>query len=152
MPCGRRTCRSRGTRLPISQRIAAGVVGEPLAPGTAARIFTGAQIPPGADSVVMQEQCSVVDGDVRVDVVPEPGQWIRRRGEDVQRGSTVLAAGMRLSPQALGMAASVGAATTEGRAAAAGRALFHRRRAGHAGRNAEARAPSTTRTASPCAA
>jgi molybdopterin molybdotransferase len=99
-----------GTRLPISQRIAAGVVGEPLAPATAARIFTGAQIPPGADSVVMQEQCSVVDGDVRVDVVPEPGQWVRRRGEDVQRGSTVLAAGMRLSPQALGMAASVGAA------------------------------------------
>jgi molybdopterin molybdotransferase len=99
-----------GTRLPVSQRIAAGVVGEPLAPGTAARIFTGAQIPRGADSVVMQEHCSVVDGDVRIDVVPEPSQWIRRRGEDVLRGSTVLAAGIRLSPQALGMAASVGAA------------------------------------------
>ena len=49
-----------GAVLPISQRIAAGVVGESLAPGTAARIFTGAQIPPGADAVVMQEQCGVV--------------------------------------------------------------------------------------------
>jgi molybdopterin molybdotransferase len=100
-----------GAVLPISQRIAAGVVGESLAPGTAARIFTGAQIPPGADAVVMQEQCSVVEGGVRVHTVPRRGQSIRRRGEDVRRDSTVLAAGTRLSPQALGMAASVGAAT-----------------------------------------
>ncbi len=100
-----------GTVLPVSQRIAAGVVGEPLVPGTAARIFTGAQIPIGADAVVMQEQCSVVGQGVRVDVVPKAGQSIRRRGEDVRRESTVLAAGMRLSPQALGMAASVGAAS-----------------------------------------
>jgi molybdopterin molybdotransferase len=100
-----------GTVLPISQRIPAGVVGGPLLPGTAARIFTGAQIPAGADAVVMQEQCSVVEAGVRIDVVPRHGQSIRRRGEDVRRDSTVLAAGMRLSPQALGMAASVGAAT-----------------------------------------
>jgi molybdopterin molybdotransferase len=100
-----------GTVLPISQRIPAGVVGEVLAPGTAARIFTGAQIPAGADSVVMQEQCSLVDGGVRIDVTPELDQSIRHRGEDVRRGSTVLVAGVRLSPQALGMAASVGAAT-----------------------------------------
>jgi molybdopterin molybdotransferase len=100
-----------GTVLPVSQRIPAGVVGGPLVPGTAARIFTGAQIPLGADAVVMQEQCSAVEAGVRVDVVPKPGQSIRRRGEDVRRDSTVLAAGMRLSPQALGMAASVGAAS-----------------------------------------
>ena len=100
-----------GAVLLVSQRIPAGVVGEPLAPGTAARIFTGAQIPPGADAVVMQEQCGVVAAGVRVDVVPQRGQLIRRRGEDVRRESTVLAAGVRLSPQALGMAASVGAAT-----------------------------------------
>jgi molybdopterin molybdotransferase len=100
-----------GTVLPVSQRIPAGVVGEPLQPGTAARIFTGAQVPPGADAVVMQEQCEALDGAVRVNAVPQPGQWVRRRGEDVKHGDTVLAAGTRLTPQALGLAASVGAAT-----------------------------------------
>ncbi|MDQ2928523.1 MAG: gephyrin-like molybdotransferase Glp [Caldimonas sp.] len=100
-----------GVVLPVSQRIPAGVVGTALLPGTAARIFTGAQIPAGADAVVIQEQCSVVEAGVRVDVVPRAGQSIRRRGEDVRRDSTVLVAGTRLSPQALGMAASVGAAT-----------------------------------------
>lgn len=99
-----------GVVLPVSQRIPAGVVGGPLAPGTAARIFTGAQVPAGADAVVMQEQCEVVDAGVRVDVAPRPGQSIRRRGEDVRRGAVVLQAGLRLSPQALGMAASVGQA------------------------------------------
>ena len=100
-----------GTVLPLSQRIPAGAVGAPLAPGTAARIFTGAQIPPGADAVVMQEQCTAVgDATVRIDAVPEAGQWIRRRGEDVRRDSVVLPAGSRLTPQALGLAASVGAA------------------------------------------
>ena len=100
-----------GTVLPVSQRIPAGVVGAPLAPGTAARIFTGAQVPAGADAVVMQEVCEVVDGGVRIDTVPKPGQWVRRRGEDVQHGSVVLGRGARLTPQALGLAASVGAAT-----------------------------------------
>jgi molybdopterin molybdotransferase len=99
-----------GTVLPVTQRIAAGSVGTPLEPGSAARIFTGAQIPAGADSVVMQELCAAVDGAVRVDAVPRPGQSVRRRGEDVQRGSVVLGAGSRLTPQALGLAASVGAA------------------------------------------
>jgi molybdopterin molybdotransferase len=103
--------RSVGTLLPVSQRIPAGVVGTPLKPGTAARIFTGAQVPAGADAVVMQEQCEA-DGDcVRIDVVPQSGQWIRRRGEDVRDGDVVLAAGTRLTPQALGLAATVGAAT-----------------------------------------
>lgn len=104
--------------LPVSQRIAAGAVGKPLEAGTAARIFTGAPIPPGADTVVMQEQCEPLAIDapeerarIRVTGPVEAGQWIRRRGEDVVRGSTVLAAGTRLTPQALGLAASVGAAT-----------------------------------------
>lgn len=101
-----------GTTLPVSQRIPAGVTGAPLAAGTAARIFTGAQVPAGADAVVMQEQCVAVDGGaVRIDTVPMPGQWIRRRGEDVRAGAVVLAKGARLTPQALGLAASVGAAT-----------------------------------------
>ena len=83
------------------------------APGTAARIFTGAQIPSGADAVVMQEQAAAVDGGVRIDAVPQPGQWIRRRGEDVRSGAVVLPAGLRLSAPALGMAASVGAGSLE---------------------------------------
>jgi molybdopterin molybdotransferase len=99
---------SAGTRLPVSQRIPAGVVGSPLLPGTVARIFTGAMIPEGADAVVMQEQCAA-DGDaVLVNHVPQPGEWVRRRGEDIRAGSEILPAGMRLSPQACGLAASVG--------------------------------------------
>ncbi|UBM09715.1 gephyrin-like molybdotransferase Glp [Cupriavidus metallidurans] len=99
-----------GTRLPVSQRIPAGHVGTELAPGTAARIFTGGLIPPGADAVVMQEQCQA-DGDaVIVNHAPESGEWIRRAGEDIEAGSEILPAGTRLSPQALGLAASVGQA------------------------------------------
>ncbi len=102
-----------GTVLPVSQRLPAGVVGAPLQPGTAVRIFTGAQVPAGADAVVMQEQCGAIPGDglgsVRIDTVPQPGQWVRRRGEDVLLGAEVLAAGTRITPQAMGLAASVGA-------------------------------------------
>ena len=103
-----------GTVLPVSQRIPAGVVGTTLAPGSAARIFTGAQVPAGADCVVMQEQCEALPGgglgQVRINAVPLSGQWVRRRGEDVRQGAVVLLAGSRLTPQALGLAASVGAA------------------------------------------
>ena len=104
-----------GTLLPVSQRIPAGVVGTPLQPGTTARIFTGAPLPTGADAVVMQEHCEAVPGEglgaVRVHEVPTAGQWVRRRGEDVQCDAVVLAPGLRLTPQALGLAASVGSAT-----------------------------------------
>ena len=100
-----------GAVLPLGQRIPAGTAPSPLQAGTAARIFTGAQIPAGADAVVMQEQCDSLDGKVRVNAVPTPGQWIRRCGEDVVNGAVVLARGQRLTPQALGLAASGGAAT-----------------------------------------
>jgi molybdopterin molybdotransferase len=97
--------------LPVSQRIPAGQVGAPLAPGSVARIFTGAQVPPGADAIVMQEQAEAAgEGAVRFSAAPQPGQWIRRRGEDVRAGATVLASGTRLAPQSLGLAATVGAA------------------------------------------
>jgi molybdopterin molybdotransferase len=103
-----------GSLLPVAQRIPAGVVGQPLAPQTAARIFTGAQIPAGADAVLMQEQGEAVPGEglgaVRVREAPCAGDWIRRRGEDVHAGAVVLERGARLTPQALGLAASVGAA------------------------------------------
>ncbi len=100
-----------GTVLPVSQRLPAGVVGSPLAAGTAARIFTGAQVPPGADTVVMQEECEALDGAVRIPVVPVVGRSIRRQGEDVRSGSVILPAGTRLTPAALGLAATIGAAT-----------------------------------------
>jgi molybdopterin molybdotransferase len=101
---------SAGTRLHVAQRIAAGQVGLALEPGTAARIFTGAPIPAGADAIVMQESAAR-DGDfVTFTEVPQPGQWIRRAGLDIERGATVLAAGTRLQAQHLGLAASVGAA------------------------------------------
>ncbi len=100
-----------GTVLPVSQRIPAGVVGTTLKPGTAARIFTGALVPEGADAVVMQEQCEALDGAVRVNAVPTPGQSVRRRGEDLSRDAVALSRGMRLTPQALGLAATAGAAT-----------------------------------------
>jgi molybdopterin molybdotransferase len=106
-----------GQLLPVAQRVPAGVVGAAHQRGTAARIFTGAQIPLGADAVVMQEQCeasadSAGDGlgSVRINSAVEPGQWIRRRGEDVMQGAIVLQAGARLTAPALGLAASVGAA------------------------------------------
>jgi molybdopterin molybdotransferase len=105
----RADCAGAGAELAVSQRIAAGAVGAPLAAGSAARIFTGAQIPEGADAVVMQEEATVLEGGrVRIGIVPEPGQWIRRAGEDVARGDVVLRRGERLTPASLGLAASVG--------------------------------------------
>lgn len=100
-----------GTVLPVSQRIPAGSTGTALAAGTAARIFTGAPVPAGADAVVMQEDCELQgDGRIQVRTVPTPGLAIRRAGEDVARGATVLARGTRLTPAALGLAASIGLA------------------------------------------
>ena len=100
-----------GAVLPVSQRIAAGSAAAPLQPGTAARIFTGAPVPPGADAVLMQEDCEALpDGSVRANAVPQSGQWIRRAGEDITQGAVVLHAGTRLSPAELGLAASIGLA------------------------------------------
>ncbi len=98
-------------RLRIAQKIMAGAVGKPLEPGTAARIFTGAPIPQGADAIVMQEYCTP-DGDhVVVKKLPKAGDWIRRIGQDIRRGSEILPAGKRLQPQDCGLAASVGIKT-----------------------------------------
>jgi len=97
-----------GSRLRISQRIPAGAAPEPLEPGTAARIFTGAPVPEQADSVVIQEVCRQEGEQVVVDEVPRPGANIRRAGEDTRVGQVVLEAGTRLGPQHLGLAASVG--------------------------------------------
>ncbi len=99
-----------GTRLKVAQRIAAGSVGHALAAGTAARIFTGAPLPAGADAIVMQELTSHENDVVTINHVPSPGDWIRRRGQDINGGEKILGAGTRLLPQHLGLAASVGLA------------------------------------------
>jgi molybdopterin molybdotransferase len=100
-----------GQTLTIAQRIPAGSMGVQLEPGSAARIFTGAPVPPGADAVVMQEDCAINEGSpdhVQVNVVPQAGQWIRRQGEDLSAGKLALSAGTFLRPQELGVAASAG--------------------------------------------
>ncbi|MFC5478337.1 gephyrin-like molybdotransferase Glp [Massilia suwonensis] len=104
-------CVNGGASLRVAQRIPAGQVGEPLEPGTAARIFTGAMIPEGADAVVMQEQCELAGDTVTIRHTPKSGEWIRRTGEDIQAGATILSAGTRLRSQELGLAASVGLAS-----------------------------------------
>ncbi|MDQ8021276.1 MAG: molybdopterin molybdotransferase MoeA [Moraxellaceae bacterium] len=100
-----------GTRLPVSQRVPAGSQPMALQTGTAARIFTGAPIPAGADAVVMQERCRVEGDAVIVDHTPRAGENIRRAGEDIAAGAIVLPACKRLGAQDLGLAASIGAAT-----------------------------------------
>ena len=97
-----------GTCLPVVQRIPAGTVGTPLQPGTAARIFTGAPVPAGADAVVMQELCAHGDGGVVINHAPQRGENIRRAGEDIAAGAEILPAGIRLRPQDIALAASAG--------------------------------------------
>ena len=104
-------CAQAGAVLRVTQRIPAGTHGTQLNAGEAARIFTGAPIPPGADAVVMQEDCEVLEGEqIKVSKVVPAAQWIRRSGEDVTRGAKVLAQGTRLTPAELGLAASIGLA------------------------------------------
>jgi len=102
--------------LPVSQRIPAGTMGTPLKAGTAARIFTGAPIPPCADAVVMQEVCTVINNEkgevvkssVKITGPIPAGKNIRKSGEDIDIGATILKAGTKLKPQDIGLAASVG--------------------------------------------
>lgn len=101
-------CRQPDSRLTVSQRIAAGQVGRPLEQGEAARIFTGAPIPPNADAVVMQEDTSLEGDTVSIYKVPHPGDHIRRAGEDIRPGTDVLTPGTRLKGAELGLAASIG--------------------------------------------
>jgi molybdopterin molybdotransferase len=100
-----------GQTLLVRQRIMAGAVGKPLEPGTAARIFTGAPIPPGADAVVMQEHVTAHGEEVVIQKSPKAGDWIRYVGSDVKKGGEILPAGKRLAPQDTGLAASVGIKT-----------------------------------------
>ena len=102
-----------GSTLRVTQRIPAGSHGQPLHAGEAARIFTGAPIPPGADAVVMQEHVIVGAAPselITINQTVSQGQWIRRAGEDVSMGAVILPKGCRLQPAELGLAASIGRA------------------------------------------
>lgn len=103
-------CIEVGIQLPVTQRIPAGQMGSQLLVGTAARIFTGAPIPPGADAVVMQEHCERNGDQVVINKPVKMGQNIRRAGEDILQGGVILKAGHQLRPQELGLLASVGLA------------------------------------------
>ena len=99
---------TEGQWLPVSMRIPAGYTGGHLEPGTAARIFTGASVPDGADSVVMQENCESRTDEVKVVELPASGANIRRRGQDIESGAVVAAMGEELTPQMLSLIASIG--------------------------------------------
>jgi molybdopterin molybdotransferase len=96
------------TKLRVSQRIAAGDTGQTLKPGTAARIFTGAPIPPGANAVIMQEQVEAIADTIEFKVRPSEQQNIRPAGNDIKIDDKILEQGCLLRPQALGLAASIG--------------------------------------------
>lgn len=102
-----------GKPLPISQRIPAGAVPQSLQAGTAARIFTGAEIPPDADTVLMQEDCSETEQGVLIHEAPQRGQHIRPQGQDIQTGQRILEKGRHLKPQDLGLLASIGVSTVQ---------------------------------------
>jgi len=99
------------TTLPLSQRIAAGGVAETLVPGTAARIFTGAPVPPGADAVIMQEQVQHDIQRISFELRPASGNNVRPAGNDIRCGTTILSKGCRLRAQDIGLAASIGLQT-----------------------------------------
>lgn len=96
------------TVLLIRQRIPAGHPGGGLGPGEAARIFTGAPLPDGADTVMRQEWCLVEGNRLKFERLPVKGESVRQAGEDVEKGDMVLSAGTRLQAGHIGIAASVG--------------------------------------------
>jgi molybdopterin molybdotransferase len=105
-------CLEAGAVLRVAQRIPAGHFGQMLHAGEAARIFTGAPMPPGADAVVMQEDCTDLGNDmVRIHTAPSALQWVRRAGDDIKKATTVLSKGELLTPASLGLAASMGLKT-----------------------------------------
>jgi len=103
-------CQVTGIELAVTQRIPAGQVGTKQEQGSAARIFTGAPVPEGADAVVMQERCKSDGNRVTINTVVNAGANVRRAGEDIAKDSVVLKAGKRLRAQELGLLASVGLA------------------------------------------
>jgi molybdopterin molybdotransferase len=97
-----------GQPLPVSQRIAAGRVGTPLQTGTTARIFTGAELPVGADAVVMQEDCRTQADGIVINTSIKAGDNVRPRGQDIAEGQCLATQGQRLSAMDVALLAAVG--------------------------------------------
>jgi len=104
---------SNNFKLPLSQRIPAGIAPKALIPLTIARIFTGAEIPVGADTVAMQENCQELDGTVSIDSKIISTANVRPKGQDIQSGETILTAGTKLRAQEMGLLSSIGVDTVE---------------------------------------
>ncbi|UQB43201.1 molybdopterin molybdotransferase MoeA [Thiomicrospira microaerophila] len=100
-------------RVAVSQRIAAGQVGTALVPKTAAQIFTGAPMPEGADTVVIQEEVRRVGDWIEFNAAPSQGQHIRLRGSDIAPKSLLLTVGRKLRPQDIALLASAGVAEVD---------------------------------------
>ena len=96
------------TRLHVAGRLQAGAAAAPIAPGTAIRIFTGAPMPEGSDTVMMQEDAREEEGAVILPTGLKRGANCRPAGEDVPRGVTALRAGKRIGPPEIGLAAALG--------------------------------------------
>ncbi|SHK03974.1 molybdopterin molybdochelatase [Marinobacter antarcticus] len=99
-----------GQALPVSDRIPAGSAPSPLKPGTAARIFTGSEVPAGADTVIMQERVEVTDDGILINADVKADQNIRRRGQDLSEGSLAMGKGTKIRAQEMGLLASIGVA------------------------------------------
>ena len=98
-----------GRAMPVVGRLPAGAApSEALEPGTARRIFTGAAMPPGADTVFMQEDVELSPAGVRLPAGLKPGANTRPQGEDILAGASALPPGVRLRPQDLALAAALG--------------------------------------------
>ncbi len=99
-----------GLIFAITARIPAGSTGDVLAPGCAARIFTGAPIPQGANTVIMQEECELVDNETKIKIYRPItlNENIRPKGNDIKSGDVILSKGRQLQPQDIALAASVG--------------------------------------------
>ncbi len=97
--------------LPVALRIQAGETPPPLPAGRAARLFTGAAMPEGADTIVIQENTRVADGEVTILEAPRMGQHVRKAGYDIAEGAELLPAGTRLKPAHIALAAAAGHAT-----------------------------------------
>ena len=100
-----------GQKLSIGQIIAAGAVGAPHQVGSASRIFTGAPIPSGADSVLIQEDAEALEHHIVPTALVTAGDHIRTQGQDIKQGAVILPKGRRLKPADLALAASVGLET-----------------------------------------
>ena len=106
---------SGGTTFKITDRIPAGSTGNTLASGCAARLFTGAPIPKGANTVVMQEECELIENASRIEIYRPIAlnENIRPMGNDIQSGDVILSKGKQLQPQDIALAASVGVGKLE---------------------------------------